>query len=127
MNQLRLKEMIRLARFENGKGKSALEICKYYKSDYITIELIKTFFLTIIAEFLALVLIVAGNLEWLIENIDELNLAVIASITLMVTVVVLVIYMMVTFLVAGYRYNKAKKSVRAYEMRLRELEKSLYQ
>ncbi len=126
MNQLRLKEMIRLARFESGKGKTALEICKFYKSDYIAIEMIKTFFLTLIADVLILVLMVAGNLEWLLDHIDELNLAVVGSIVLMVLIAVMAIYLMITFVRANLRYNKAKRSVRAYEIRLRELEKSLY-
>ncbi len=126
MNQLRLKEMIRLARFENGKGRSAFEICKYYKRDYIAIQMIKTFFLTLIADGLIILLIAAGNMEWLLEHIDELNLVVIGSVALMIMIIMMAVYLMATFISANLRYNKAKRSVHAYEIRLKELKKNLY-
>ncbi len=126
MNQLRLSEMIRLARFENGKGHKALEICKYYKSDYIAIEMIKTFFLTIVADLLIVSLIVAGNLEWLLDHADSLNIVVIGAVILMIAIAVMAIYLMITFISASVRYNKAKRSVHAYEIRLRELKRTLY-
>lgn len=124
MNLLRVAEMIRLARYENGKGGKALKICKYYKSDYVTIEMLKTFFLTTVAYVLILLLIAAGNINWLLDHVDQMNLAVTGSVILIVYIVLMAVYLAATFLLANMRYKKAKRSVRSYEIRLRELRRS---
>lgn len=124
MNLLRIAEMIRLARYENGKGGKALKICKYYKSDYVTIEMLKTFFLTTVAYVLALVLIAAGNINWLLDHIDQMNLAVTISVILILYIILMAVYLAATFLIANKRYTKAKRSVHSYEIHLRELRKT---
>lgn len=125
MNILRISEMIRLARYENGKGGKALKICKYYKSDYVTIEMLKTFFLTTVAYLLVLVLIMAGNINWLLDHIDQMNLAVTGSVIMIIYIILMAVYLAATFLIANMRYAKAKRSVRSYEIRLRELRRTI--
>lgn len=124
MNMLRMAQMIHLAHYENGKGGKALKICKYYKSDYVTIEMLKTFFLTTVAYVLILILLAAGNINWLLDHVDQMNLTVTGAAILIGYIVLMAVYLAVTFLLANMRYNKAKRSVRSYEMRLRELRRS---
>ena len=56
----RVRAMIGLTRYENGSGKEALRLRKYYRTDYLALELIKTFFLATIAYILILTLLIAG-------------------------------------------------------------------
>ena len=47
LNPLRLREMIALAAFDNGRGGRAEKICRYSKRDYVAVRLIGTFFRTV--------------------------------------------------------------------------------
>lgn len=124
MNLLRTAQMIHLAQYENGKGGKALKICKYYKSDYVTIEMLKTFFLTTVAYVLVLILVAAGNIDYLLDHVDQMNLAVVGAAILIIYIVLMAVYLAATFLLANMRYNKAKRSVHSYEIKLRELRRS---
>ncbi|MEE3420460.1 MAG: hypothetical protein VZR02_05090 [Lachnospiraceae bacterium] len=125
MNEIHLREMVPLAMYETKEDKKALRICKYYKSDYIAVQLLKTFFLTTIAYLLVLGLVAAGNIDWLLDNIDSFDPMKLGSILLILYIVVLAIYMIITFVISKRRYEAAKKSVRAYEIQLRRLEKMM--
>jgi hypothetical protein len=121
MNLMRVSEMVHLTRYEEGKGGAALKICKYYKGDYVALQMIKSFFLTTIAFFLILALAAAGNINWFLEHFDQMNLAVVGAILLISYIVLMATYLAVTFVTANIRYGKARRSVRAYEIRLKEL------
>lgn len=123
MNEIRLREMMPLALYETKEGRKALRICKYYKSDYIAMQMIKTFFLTTIAFVLAVGLIVAGNIDWMLDNIDSFDPIKTGSIVLIIYILVTVIYLIITFVVSKEKYERAKRSARAYEMQLRRLER----
>lgn len=125
MNLLRLSEMIHLARYEEGKGKKPLKICRYYRADYVAIQMIKTFFLVTFAYILILGLLAAGNINYLLDNIDKMDLATVGAVILIVYIVVLAIYLGYTFARSTIQYKKAKKSVHAYEIRLHELENTV--
>ena len=44
LNNQKIKKMHKLALYESGEGKRHLAISNYYRSDYIGLALIKTFF-----------------------------------------------------------------------------------
>lgn len=125
MNLLRLSEMIHLARYEEGKGERSLKICKYYRADYIAIQMIKTFFLVTLAYILILALWAAGHINYLLDNIDKMDLATVGAVILIVYIVILALYLAYTFVRSRVQYRKAKKSVHAYEIRLHELDNTI--
>jgi hypothetical protein len=125
MNEMRISEMIRLARFEHGRGRKPLEICKYYKSDYIAIQMIRTFFLTTVAFFLILFLCAAGSINWLLSRIETMNLLAAGSWILIAYIITISFYLGLTFILSGRRYNNARRSVHAYGTRLHELGRNL--
>ena len=60
--------MIDLCRYENGEGREDVRIRRYYRADYMALQLIKSWIFTSIGYMLILALIVAGNLEYLLNR-----------------------------------------------------------
>jgi predicted PurR-regulated permease PerM len=122
VNRTRLKAMIKLAEYESGEGKKALEIRKYYRSDYIALDLIKTFFLTTIGYILLIGLVGAFNLNYLVDHIDRMDIRVLLTWLIVGYAVILVIYLSISFFRSSARYRNARRSVRGYEEELENLE-----
>lgn len=122
VNRTRLKAMIKLAEYESGEGKKALEIRKYYRSDYIALDLIKTFFLTTIGYILLIGLVGAFNLNYLVDHIDQMDIRVLLTWLIVGYAVILVIYLSISFFRSSARYRNARRSVRDYEEELENLE-----
>lgn len=66
--------MTKLAFFEKKEEKNALRIGRYFRSDYIGKELLKNFFLASIGYILVLAVAVLYHIEWLVDEIDTIDL-----------------------------------------------------
>ena len=114
VDQERGRLMIRLARYENGEGVEDFRIRKYYRSDYTALQLIKTWILTTLGYGLLLGLIIAGNVEFLLDNIDSMNLRVLFSWILIGYIVLIGAYFAAVYISSVIRYNRAKRNVKEY-------------
>ena len=47
VDEKKIRTMIELARYEEGEGKEDLRIRHFYRGDYLTVQLIKNWFLKI--------------------------------------------------------------------------------
>ena len=123
VDQERVRLMIRLARYENGEGVEDFRIRKYYRSDYTALQLIKTWILTTLGYGLLLGLIIAGNVEFLLDNIDSMNLRVLFSWILIGYIVLIGAYFAAVYISSVIRYNRAKRNVKEYLTALMDLQK----
>ncbi len=114
VDQERVRLMIRLARYEKGEGVEDFRIRKYYRSDYTALQLIKTWILTTLGYGLLLGLIIAGNVEFLLDNIDSMNLRVLFSWILIGYIVLIGAYFAAVYISSVIRYNRAKRNVKEY-------------
>ncbi|MBR3154652.1 MAG: hypothetical protein IKF10_06580 [Lachnospiraceae bacterium] len=114
VDQERVRLMIRLARYENGEGVEDFRIRKYYRSDYTALQLIKTWILTTLGYGLLLGLVIAGNVEFLLDNIDSMNLRVLFSWILIGYIVLIGAYFAAVYISSVIRYNRAKRNVKEY-------------
>ena len=74
VNEEKVKVMNRLAMYEHGEGRKYLPVSRYYRSDYIGLALIKNFFLVTIGYVLLLAGIAAYFSEYLMDNVNKINL-----------------------------------------------------
>ncbi len=117
----RLREMIALASFETGRGRTSLKISRYYRSDYVGVQLMKTFFLTTIADLLIAALIIAGNAEAIADALVYLDF-VSAGVSIgVVYLTTLGISLLVTFAVSRLRCKRAAMDMSDYELHLKDL------
>ena len=108
--------MSKMAIFEKSpKGKAVLR----------DISLLKTGASVTVGYALVLGLIILYNLEYLIKNATTLNYKDIGIKTLGVYLVVMVVYLVFTFLYSTYRYGKSRKKFLKYNKLLSKLE-SIY-
>jgi len=121
INSFRLLSMIKLARYEEKGGGKDIRICRYYRGDYVGMQMIKTFFLTTFAYVLVLALIIAADFERYLDLLDEIDLVQVGIWVVFFYALVLFIFVQLTWILAGIRYDNAKTEVRHYSKRLVEL------
>lgn len=120
-DEKKVKAMIDLARYESGEGREDFRIRRYYRTDYLGLQLIKSWIFTSIGYVLILALIVAGNLEYLLNNINSINLKVLGSWLLIGYLLLVGIYLAISYISSVIRYGTARKNVKEYITKLRKL------
>jgi len=121
LNEEKVVLMTRLAAYEQNKGRENLKINKYFRSDYLLLQMLKTVLYTTFSFVLLLGLYLLYNLESITENLYQMDLIAFVQKIATIYAVFLVICCVVTYLVYSYRYLKAKKSLKEYMKNLKEL------
>ena len=123
VNEEKVKVMNRLAMYEHGEGRKYLPVSRYYRSDYIGLALIKNFFLVTIGYVLLLAGIAAYFSEYLMDNVNKINLVAVGIYIIGGYLGMLIVYSVLTYIQYSVKYHRAKKSVKEYYQDLTRLEK----
>lgn len=75
LNEEKIRLMTKAASFEAGEGKKALSMNKFFQGDYISIQLIWAWLSYTVAFCLCVALWVFYKMEYLMTNINKLDLA----------------------------------------------------
>ncbi len=125
LNEERVILMTRMASYEEHEGKKNMAIGRYFRSDYIAIQVIKSIFSATIAYAVVLALYIFYDFENFMQNIYKMDLIAFARSVLTCYGVTVVVYGIISYLLCTYRYAKAKKSLKSYYSNLKKLH-SLY-
>ncbi len=113
--------MTGLQAYENGEGKKDIAVANYFRGDYIGAEILKS----VIAMTIAASVFYAGyvfyNLESFMRDLYQTDWIEYAKVLLTRYLILVVVYAVITYLVYAYRYTKAKKNLKKYYGRLKEL------
>lgn len=122
INEEKVKLMTKLSILEESIGKGNLKIASYYRSDYIGIELMKTFLLTTIGYGIA-----GGGIFLLYtQRISVLGARELEKAILFLGlgyICILLFYLMITYFIASIKYHKASRFMEAYHREYTILEK----
>lgn len=121
LSEKKLKLMIRLSDYEQNEGKKDLERTRYYKIDYIRMQILKTLVSVTVAVFLVLMLVGMYYMEYIITNALELDYAGMARYFLVIYILLLCLFSFVTVSVSSIRYETSKSRVKGYYSTLQEL------
>ncbi len=121
----RLGEMIRMAAYEEKKGNGHRDILRYYRSDYVALQMIRTAIYTTIAYGLILGLLVASNAEELLARVGRMDLPFVITVLVAVYLAMLGIWLFMTFGLSMHRYNKEAENLGAYKRHLGNLKEML--
>ena len=121
LDEEKIRLMTKLAHYESEQGKEELKISRYYRSDYIGIGLLKNLLLISLGYILLWGLIVAYNLDFLLDNLHKLNFSFVIFEIAIGYVAIVLIYSIITYVKRFSQYRKAKKSVQEYYSKLTEL------
>ncbi len=121
VNEERVKQLYKVAIYEQQEEKVHKQTGKYYRSDYIGKEMLKSIFTGTIAYFFILVLMLVGKWENFLEMLEHFNLAKFLLPILLGYVVYMVLYMVATYVIYKTRYENSRKHLEEYEEELRIL------
>ena len=125
LNEERVILMTKLASYEEHEGKENMKIGKYFRSDYIAVQVLKSVIYATIAFALIMALFVFYDFEVFMQEIYKMDLIEFAKKILMYYGIVIVGYGAISYGICAYRYSKARKSLKRYYQNLKKLN-SLY-
>lgn len=121
LNEQRVILMTRMAAYEQKKGKKNMKICKYFRSDYLMMQMLKTLVCTTIAYAILTGLYLVYHLEEITENLYSMDLIGFVQQILMRYGVFVVVSCVLTYIVYSYRYRKARKKLKEFMSNLKKL------
>lgn len=122
VNEEKVRMMTRLAIYENGKGKQELKLAKYFKSDYIKYNVLKTVVSTAICYWLAVALYALINIQKLIDNLTTMDYMAVLYNLLVGFVVVVLGYAIFARIYYDRKYEAARPNIVIYNHFLKKME-----
>lgn len=119
VNEDRVKQLYKVAIYEQNEEKEHRQTGLYYRSDYIGKEIVKSFFSGSIAYVIMAALWVLSNWELVLHQINSLEIIQTVGTMFVLYGLFLVIYLLGTAVVYYYRYRHSKKRLDAYVENIR--------
>jgi hypothetical protein len=113
--------MTRMASFEENEGKEAIRICNYFRSDYVTLNVVKAIVSATLSFALMLGLYVYYNIDRLMQDIYTMDLIETGRKLVTTYVIFAGVFGIIAYVVYSFRYDGAKKKLNDYNYALREL------
>ena len=123
LDEKRIRQMTKLAFFEKEEEKNALRIGRYFRSDYIGKELLKNFIQASIGYVLVVVVMAFYHIEWLVDEIDTVDLQVAAGCLIASYLCFLAVYSIAVYVISTICYQRAQKKLKGYGKELDELQR----
>lgn len=121
LNEEKIKLMTKMAIYEQRRGKKEIPMSRYFRSDYISLGIIKT----VIASTIAYVLIVAlwlfYDFEGFMNRLTEIDIVDWGRTILILYVAYMIISILVAYLVYRYKFRKVRESLKTYNAGLKEI------
>jgi hypothetical protein len=121
INEERVKLMTRMAAYENSGHKKNKYIISFFKSDFISLQLMKSFIANSIAFAIFFGLYILYDFEVFMKEIYKMDLFDFIKNVLILYTIFIVILSVVTYIVALYQYNRALQSTKLYYSNLKKL------
>ena len=121
LNEERIKLMTRRASYAADEGKRMIPVGNYFRNDYISFQVVKTAISATIAFGLIFAMYIYYDFEAFLADIYKMDVVAFVKTLVMLYLAAVVAYMLIAYILASYRYNKAKKSLRNYYAALRKL------
>lgn len=122
LNEERIRVMTKLAVFEQEHGKENKIASRFYKSDYVSYQMIWTGIMTTIAFVLGITLYLGLNIEQYLNHMHQMDLIGQAKIVIVLYLSVLALMLIVSWFLFRKKYKNAQKTLKEYCDKLRELE-----
>ncbi|QHQ59715.1 hypothetical protein Ana3638_01980 [Anaerocolumna sedimenticola] len=126
LNNKKIRIMTKLALYEQNEGKEDIKLGKYYKTDYVRLQVLKTVVCVTIAYLLILLMIGMYKAEYIISKLVTFNFVRIGQYLLGFYIMTMAVF--ITGSIIGYslKYDNSRKSLSKYYKSLKKLS-SFYQ
>lgn len=121
LNEKKIKLMTKLAIYEKNDGKTEIPMSKYFISDFISINMVKTAISITFAYILCVVVWLLYDLEGFINGLNEIDIFQLGKNILVLYVAVVLIYMIISYVVYRIKFKQTRESLKNYNIELKEL------
>lgn len=126
INEERVILMTKLAAFEKKKGKHNESIGRYFRGDYISMQVIRSAISVTLAFLVVFGLYILYNFEGFMANIYRMDMMQFVRQIVFWYMVSTLAYVLFSFILYTYRYRKARRGLKIYYANLEKL-KELYE
>ena len=121
LNEEKIRLMTKAASYEAGEGKKALAMNKYFRGDYISINLIGSWISFTIAFAVCVGVWAFYHMEDLMENINTMDLPALGKHFVFLYLGLLAVYQVINYVIYHIRYQKNRKMLAAYQQLLKQI------
>lgn len=114
INEERVKQLYKIALYEQSNGREQQQFGQYYQADYIGKEMIKSIFTGTIAFGCMCILWVLGTWEEFLDSINNLQVVGTAVRVVIVYVIFMILYLAATYVIYLLRYREGRKKMKDY-------------
>lgn len=123
LNEDKIKLMNEIAMFEKRGKKKIFPINRYFRSDYISSRMLRSFFFYTVSYVLGLFLVGLYHMEKLLSMVNLDEIVHMGEKAALIYVVGLAGYLAITLWVSRRQYEYARRGMKVYVAKLRRLEK----
>lgn len=123
LNDNKIRLMTKLAVYEAKEGKEDIHLSKYYKTDYIRYQVLKSGICATAGYLLILLLVILYKLEYLIKNAVNLDYKTIGTYILGIYIMTITVYGFGSFIGYSRKYDTSRKKLARYFKLLKRLDK----
>ena len=121
VNEERIKLMTRMASYEKDGHKKNKAIISFFKSDYISMQMLKSVISTTIAFAIMFGLYVLYDFEVFMKEIYKMDMFEFAKNVIVIYGIFLAIILLITYIISLYQYNRALQDTKLYYANLKKL------
>ena len=123
INEERVKELYKIAKYETGDEKENRQMGQYYREDYVGKEILKSFFSGSISYALLVLLWVMNSMNEVMNEMDTQELITLAVTVVLIYIGFMAVYLLVTWFVFSRKYSKGRKALKEYYDRVHKINK----
>jgi len=121
LNEDRIRLMTQMAAYEEHEGKKHIAVNGYFRGDYISFQLLKSALYATAGFALGVLMYVLYDLETFLADFYKMDVVEFFQGILRKYVLVLAVYMVISYFVYAYRYGRAKRYIKRYQAQLKQL------
>jgi len=125
LNEQRVILMTRMEAYAQEEGKQNMQIGKYFRDDYLSLQVLKSVGSITIAYLICVGLYILYHLETLMQDVYKMDLFALAGDILIYYGIAVISYGLISYIVYAVRYTRARKNLKHYYNHLKKLN-SLY-
>lgn len=121
LNEERIRLMTRMAAYEKGEHKKNKKVVGFFKSDYVSMQMLKSVIASTAAFAILFALYILYDFELFMKDIYQMDMFDFARSVILIYVIFLGVVLLFTYVVSLYRYNRALQSTKIYYGNLKKL------
>lgn len=121
INEERVRLMTRMAAYEENEFRKHKAVVGFFRGDYISLQMVKTVISTTAAYAILLGLYIMYDFEQFMKDIYQMDVVSFIKRVVILYLVMLGIFMLITYVLSLYRYNRSLQSTKLYYGNLKKL------